>query len=154
MHLMSSFRSAQLGREVCLFPDANYRGDRFLLGVGGETLKTVIIKSMSTAQGQNSLESFTEQADGSHCEKTQNKVPGSQEWLQKHAAISQAQSRESDLLTCTRSTPSTKTWAFWSHLNLQCSNPKRLIPGEDITQWKWTYIQSFYKTTGNMYKHP
>jgi hypothetical protein len=81
MHLMSSFRSAQLGREVCLFPDANYRGDRFLLGVGGETLKTVIIKSMSTSQGQNSLESFTEQADGSHCEKTQNKVPGSQEWL-------------------------------------------------------------------------
>ena len=66
-----------------------------MLGMGGETLKTVITKSMSTAQGQNSLQSFTEQADGSHCEKPQNKVPGSQEWLQKHVGISQAQYTES-----------------------------------------------------------
>ena len=50
---------------------------------------------MSTAQGQNSLQSFTEQGDGSHCEKPQNKVPGSQEWLQKHVGISQAQYTES-----------------------------------------------------------
>lgn len=79
-----------------------------MLGVGGETLKTLITKSVRTALGWNSLVPSTEPAGGSlDCENHRTTFLVSRSGSESMLPISKHDLGQAALLTCTSSTPST-----------------------------------------------
>lgn len=150
---MSSFRCLSLEERFAFSLMQTPEEAGSCLG-GGETLRTLIMRSMGTALGLNSLVASMERASGfldhaNHRTRSLVSMSGSGSMLLILSMI--LGSAPPDL---PRQHTIHQKHEYVDHVfTLSGQIQNRLMPREDTTQWEWTFMQSFLKV-GNMYQDP